>query len=972
MNTLIRRPRSLRLTALAAGCLLCFLALATGSGQAEEVAPQRIFLSNGIEVLLLPDAACRVVTAVAVIKAGASHEDARLSGASHFLEHMLFNGTTRRTQKQLYDEEDSAGGFNNAFTRRTHAAFMMTMPSAQLELALDLQADMLFESRLPAQKFEKERGIILEELAKDKDSESYDIGRVLERESFPKSSYGMPVLGSELSIRELSRDEVWDYYKAHYVPENMQLLLMGGFDPQEARRHLEDKFGSIRPAGGAVPVPKAPEPIEADRLIRHTLPISQLDVRLLWNAPSPSEPGYLALEAATSLLTSGTNSPLYISLEKSLPGQVLSCGGAITGGPGFGRLQLDLSFAADTDPKEALAAIRRAIGELPLPSSDRLAGWKTSEKSSQIFARQRSYMFAPLYSEEIALRGLWGIETRLERVSALTPEMVSEAAGTLFEGPRWEILLVPEDGAEAATSRPGVSGMAGMPGMPQMEAGEMDGDRKPGGQAPAAPESGDVEPLSISALAVNQLPLTNGSQLLLLDAPADGSLAIYVLIEGRNYLEPPGQEGITELLHGVLSAGPRGMSEAEFQNALAGIGAEMQTADRGFIPFDDYYTSPDFSFIRLQALDEHAEKAFELLGRMLRTPALDEQVVEREKNRLVGRLSRDAGSARQSGSRKVSELLYGEGHPMARSAFGQLPGAEQIERDDLSAYHELLLDPRRIWIGVVSGHSPERLAEWAENLLPSSGPDSPTLGMTPDRFELWEARSQLGDLLRERFAAMARAPAGHDLSEYAPPARFEGQQTQGGRVLAAQVQTGGEGRSYVVETLLIDPQKKSAAGSLPSAALQDHLSGALRVAAGLLSSQLAFHLREERGLAYGIGASIYPVGDCWVYRAGAETRGENVDEMAAGFVRLRRAAGAAGADPIEARRIANKQFGRTLRRQEMRLNQAMYSVWAAREGKDPLSWWTEAEELPQVAPEVVSEALRVLAEMEPAILLIAE
>jgi len=943
--------------------LLCVQVLAAPAVHADEVAPQRIFLSNGIEVLLLPDAASRVVTAVAVIKAGSSHEDARLSGASHFLEHMLFNGTTGRTQKQLYDEEDAAGGFNNAFTRRTHAAFMMTMPSPQLELALDLQADMLFESRLPAQKFEKERGIILEELAKDQDSESYDIGRFLEHETYPKSSYGMPVLGSALTIQELSRDDVWAYYKAHYVPENMQLLLMGGFDPEEAKSHLEAKFGSVRPAGGEVVVPEAPGPIEADRLIRHTLAISELDVRLLWNAPSPAAHGYLAREAAVSLLTSGTSSPLYVLLDASLQGQVLSCGGMITGGPDFGRLQLDLSFAPDTDPEAALSAIRSAIAELPLPSPDRLAGWKTSEKSSQIFARQRSYMFAPLYSEEIALRGLWGLETRLERVSALTPASVADAAETLFDGPQWEIVLVPEDGAEAAGGRAGMQAMAGMPSMSRMKPPAMMPAKKPGAEAPEAQKVKEPEAPAVAPLAVHQRPLPSGAQLLLLDAPADGSLAIYVLIEGRNYLESPGQEGITELLHAVMSAGPRGMTEAEFQDALDGIGAEMQTADRGFIPFDDYYSGPDFSFIRFQALDEHAEEAFELLGRMLRTPALDQQVVEREKNRLVGRLSREAGSARQAGRKRLGELLYGEGHPMARSAFGQLPGTGQIQPDDLSAYHELLLDPRRVWIGVVSGHPEDQLTEWAGNLIPSPRSASPTLGMSPDRFLLWEARADLDELLRGRFASMGGAPAQEDLTEYALPAKFGGRDSEGARVLAADLDTGGEGRSYVVETLLIDPQ---------GAALQDHENGAMRVAAGLVSSQLAFHLREERGLAYGVGASIYPVGDCWIYRAGAETRTENVDEMAAGFVRLRREAAAGGADPSEARRIANKQFGRTLRRQEMRLNQAMFSVWAAREGQDPLSWWTEAEELPQVAPEVVTEALRMLAESEPAILLRAK
>lgn len=972
---------------------------AKGQPPIEDIDTERIFLPNGIEVLLMPDPASRVVTVISVIGAGSSYENARLSGASHFLEHMLFNGTERRTQKQLYNAEDAAGGFNNAFTRRTHAAFMMTMPGPELELALDLQSDMLFHSRLPATKFEKERGIILEEFAMGQDTGGATLDEVLQRETYPASAYGLPILGSEASIRRLGRHEVLDYYERLYVPENMRVVLLGGFEPEAAREHLESTFGRERPSGVRPALPPAPPPIESTRLISHDLDVSTGHLRLLFNAPPLSRPETLALEAALSLLTSGANSALYQAMDKSLPGMILSCGGGLTGGPHFGRAQIDISFAADAAPDEVWRVAREALAGLARPKGERLENWKTSERAAQIFARQRSYMYAPLYSEEVALRGLWGLESRLDRIVDLSIEEVRAAAEGLFAGPHWAILVSPSrpspaSGMAMGDLPPAMEGMKGMPpammkAMARQRAGDQDVDREAeegADQAPGAGAPGSARPAPAAAFAevplqVEEATLPGGARLLTLGAPADGSLSIYVLIEGRNFLEPEGQEGVTELLHQVMSAGPEGLTEAEFQDELAALGAEMQAADRGFIPFDDYYTQREFSFVRFQCLDEYAAEAFILLGRMLREPALDPVVIERERTRLRDRLMNEAASARARGTAYLRELLYGEGHPLARSPYGDPGSVTELDGEALRAYHQRLLDPRRVWIGVVSGHPRERLLAWAAELIPppsGSGAPGPHLGMTPQRFEQWQARGEIEQHVANRLRAAAAQPGAHGLHAY----EAGGEVTR--LVLAADLATGAEGRTYVLETLLIDP----AAGAARGTPAWTRRSGALEVATGVLSSRLSFHLREERGMAYGIGASLSELGDAWLYRAGAETRAENTDEMAAGLVQLRREAAAAapagheagsreaggrpaGAPEAEFDRIAQKQFGRTLRRQEMRLNQAMYTVWAARKGKPPLAWWTEAEALPEVSDEDVREALRMLAEAEPTILLMA-
>ncbi|WP_169703462.1 M16 family metallopeptidase, partial [Candidatus Kuenenia stuttgartensis] len=124
------------------------------------------YLDNGMEVILVENHASPMITAFTIVKTGSCNEDASTNGCAHFLEHLLFNGTKSRTQKQLYDEMAFYGGYNNANTTTDYTNFMILMPKEYISQGMDIQADMLFNSILPEEKFEKERGIVIEEIGK--------------------------------------------------------------------------------------------------------------------------------------------------------------------------------------------------------------------------------------------------------------------------------------------------------------------------------------------------------------------------------------------------------------------------------------------------------------------------------------------------------------------------------------------------------------------------------------------------------------------------------------------------------------------------------------------------------------------------------------------------------------------------------------------------------------------------------------
>jgi predicted Zn-dependent peptidase len=967
LETAPRSPRRFahRVSRRIPGVLACvLLATLAGAHVAAQGSDDRVFLDNGIEVLLLPDPGSRVVTSVVVIRGGSACETARSSGASHFLEHMLFNGTTTRSQKELYDETDFYGAFNNAFTRRNHVGFMMTLPRRFLGRGLDLQSDMLFRSTLPHENFEKERGIILEELVKDREDGTYDLERLLDAETFPQSGYGQPVLGTEASIASLTRDEVLAFYRAHYVPERMQIMLLGGFDPRAAVDSLQHYFGRERPSGVTAGAPVSPAAIASERTMQHALTLERARLRVTWNAPAPEEPDFLAAQAAAALLLGDASSPLAQRVDARFPGAVLEWSGRIEAGPGFGRLVIDVDVAAGTPLAPIAQAIREGSLSLPPVASPRLEAWKVSQRAGLVFARQRTYMFAPLYAETVALEGLWSLQTLTARMAGLDAATVGRAASRLARGPSWTMLVdarAPvEPGAPAVAGAMSAAGMtmpptgmtmppagmtmppAGMkmppPGMTMPPAGMKmppagmamppAGMARDAGTSASAATAGEAGETDSPPYSVVDTTLADGARLLVLNAPANGVFAVYVMIEGRNYLEPAGKYGITEFLHQLMGLATETLDEAALSQAFEAIGGEIQTADQMELPFDDRYTQKDFSFVRFQCLEEHAERGVALLRTVLGSPALDAALIERVRGQLLARVQRDRTQSRARAQALLAGLLYPAGHPEARSPFGDSLSIAGITRADLIAHHRRLIDPRRIRIGVATSLPSRTVAGWISAMLPPAAADpSPTLGFEPERFAQWSARRELGAEMAGRFDAAAGR---HEVAV-------------------------GSGRGYVLEAVLLP----AAITATPAGR-----AGA-QIGSGLLSSQLVMQLREKRGLAYSIGSALDRIGDRWLCVSAAGTRPDQIDAMVAGFAQERaalgeRAAASGGTDARAIAREANASYGSQLRRQENRLNQAMEAVWSSRDKGDPLAWWKEVNALLAVTPAEVAPMLDAL------------
>ena len=204
-------------------------------------------LDNGLQVLLIENPSLPMVGVNVVVKTGSAYETFATSGMSHMLEHLLFNGTTTRSQKELYDDVDLIGGYNNANTSYYYTNFMMVTPAEKISQGMDVQADMLFNSILPVEKFEKEKGIVLEEIARSLGKPNSQMERNNHAILYDGHAMSLPVLGTYATIESMQRDDVNLYYKNAYVPNNMTMSIIGNFESDSMLTLVNKIYGKAKP-----------------------------------------------------------------------------------------------------------------------------------------------------------------------------------------------------------------------------------------------------------------------------------------------------------------------------------------------------------------------------------------------------------------------------------------------------------------------------------------------------------------------------------------------------------------------------------------------------------------------------------------------------------------------------------------------------------------------------------------------------
>ncbi len=714
-------------------------------------------LGNGMRVILVENHASPMIASIVLVNAGSIYEDDSNNGVSHLLEHLLFDGTRERTRIEIMEGIEDHGGYLNATTRDDHTAYILLIPSESADYGLEVQADMLFHSIFPDSELAKERKVVMEEINKDTDRPSNLSEKFHRAYLYQGTPFSRPVIGYKNIIASLPKEEIVGYYRQRYVPQNMVAFVAGDFQSDRMLADLERIFGSIPPGKTPQVIDRVNLPRRTNRVYRLNNPSKVSYVNISFDAPAAGDGDYYAYDYFVRTLSYHEAAPLLSALKGGEKPIALSVTSDLSPHRGFSTFTVSMTTGPGNEDK----AIQKVLDVLKEessrePTQDEMKSVMVDIKSSEYFLRERYHYYGLMKAPYLLAAGFDFLDTYIPRMEDVTSSTVQKVAEKYFARPRYIATVV----GPSSRVEPSVSSATGR--------GE-----------------------------VTSRVLGNGLRLIIKEEGGSDIFAVHVIVPNRAYLEPEGKTGVADFLSRMLMRGTKTKDREALSADLARIGANVTVVENPYIPYDDYYATRKFSFIRFEALREYWREGLSILADIIRNPAMDPQEVEGVRQEMLGLIAQRDESTYKT-ARKIFYRTLFAGHPFSRPIMGEKDDVSQITASDLKWLHQSLYAPNNLIFGVTGG-------------VPTD--------------------SVIGEF-NELFSDMKPV----ELPGNIPPAPVRH------RHLQSVEKRMGKEQAYIYM-----------GGLLPG--ITDDDVPALRVMIAILSDWLGKDLREKEGLAYSVGAS---------------------------------------------------------------------------------------------------------------------
>jgi len=390
----------------------------------------QITLDNGLVVILKENHSTPMVSSVVCVRAGSKFEDDSNNGFTHFLEHLLFNGTDSLDRIELNEGFKDHGGYINAFTQKDLTGYLFVIPSIYAEYALKTQADQLFNSTLPESEFPKERKIVIEEIKMNYDDPDNQAEMFFDSLIYQGTPYARTVLGPIDVIETIPREEVLAYYKERYLPNNMIALFIGDFKSEEFARLVNQYYG--KPQQGALPAEQkfAIDPPYEKNIHYLEYPGEITKIHCVFPAPYYNEPDYYAFDMLTQILDSGEGSPLYKVLTQGDSPLVNEMSFYLEANKDFSLLHFTATL---NDPENIDRVVSVTGGFLANLDGTPFAEQKlrrivTKNKTDMIYLEEKLHYYGIMQAPMLVNFGYEYINNYVNNLSRIKPSDISIAA----------------------------------------------------------------------------------------------------------------------------------------------------------------------------------------------------------------------------------------------------------------------------------------------------------------------------------------------------------------------------------------------------------------------------------------------------------------------------------------------------------------------------------------------------------------
>ncbi len=409
----------------------------------QEALYNKTVLDNGLRVVTEKIPYVRSVSLGVWANVGSRDEDSTRNGITHFLEHMVFKGTQKRSVRDIAQSLESLGGYLNAFTTKEQTCFYARVLDMHVDEAMDVLADLVQNGTFKKEEVEREKFVVIEELKNAEDDPEDIIHDYFEKALFPTHSLGYPIIGTEENLRKFKREDLIEHTRSYYHPSRVVIAAAGNIDHNQLVRLVEKHLKNL-PASSYVEQRKqGPSGIDHNTFAEYPRPINQSHICLGTVGYSIKHRDRYPLMVMNALLGEGMSSRLYQNIREryGFAYSVYSYTNLMSDSGVFG------AYIA-TDKKNIENSIELIHKELTRLKAKPVSKAELERTKSQIKGvmmlslENMSGRMMRLGSSELYFESFTSLDTILKKVDAVTPDSIQRVANDLFREEKFSTVIV--------------------------------------------------------------------------------------------------------------------------------------------------------------------------------------------------------------------------------------------------------------------------------------------------------------------------------------------------------------------------------------------------------------------------------------------------------------------------------------------------------------------------------------------------
>ncbi|MDR2386022.1 MAG: insulinase family protein [Deltaproteobacteria bacterium] len=643
-------------------------------------------LDNGLKVIMVPQPGNPTVTVMVMVKAGAASEkDSSEYGLAHLMEHMAFKGTKKRGLGEVSAVIENSGGAMNAYTSNDDTVYHVTLPVGSLELALDVLSDIVFDPLYDPKEYALEKEVVVEEIKRSQDGPERQLWTKFMAQIFKGHPYEHPVLGSVETVRAASREVAFNFHQKFYRPDNVVLVIAGGFEADEAPTMVAKYFADrLNP----------PEPLEARQKILASEAQSEPVLMVMKNpmvqvpkiiigfkVPPAGSPEAPQLDLLSALLDLGRSARLVENVKniKGLVTDISTGSNALVLGGVF-----VVTFETESDKiNEALKAVLEELSGLASrpPAADELSRARAIATSSYLASQESSNALAYLvghfelgtgdYRLRDAYLPQWARMTAADLVKLVRKYFVPENMTT--------IIMVPESG----------------PAPDETAIKEIFKSLNP---VIAQTQSANLE-------TFKPVPLKSSAKLYALRDATLPLVTVKIGFMGGVLADQDKLTGYSNLMSNLMAMAPKDMTSEEFSRFIEGMGASLS----GYSGRNSMGLSGTF-------IAANWETGLESMMKILSKPAFAANNLEELRAETLAALKLQKEQLTERTFNQLREGLFGD-HPYHLNTYGDTETVSSVTAEQLRAFHDRLIRPENMFVIVGGDINPQLVAESLDGYL---------------------------------------------------------------------------------------------------------------------------------------------------------------------------------------------------------------------------------------------------------------